>query len=142
MVKEDLFEMQLHKILLLVSLLTVLLLSSCGSSSAGDTPTPDTTITHIDGPPIVKPTHTPTSSPVTSYAFVLQGQLWISLNGRNPVQATHFDYGSAEPNPNIFFGQPLWFANDRFVAIRIMAIGSTSSLKIPLIYWHGIMIVA
>ena len=99
-----------------------LLLSSCGSSSANNTPTPDTTVTHSDGSPVVKPTHTTTPSTVTSYAFVRQGQLWISLSGRNPVQATHFDYSSAGTNPNIFFGQPLWFANDRFVAFTLKAL--------------------
>ncbi len=112
--------MRLHKILLLVSLMSALILSSCGSSGAGITPA--STIKPSDGSPVVKPTHTPTSSPVTSYAFVRQSQLWVSLNGRNPVQVTHFDYRSAGLNPNIFFGQPLWFANDRFVAFTLKAL--------------------
>ncbi len=65
---------------------------------------------------------TPSAGLGKAYAFVRAGQLWVAINGASPVQATHFDYSSAGSNPNIFFGQPLWFANDRFVAFTWKAL--------------------
>jgi hypothetical protein len=107
--------MRLHKTLLLISLMSALILSSCGGV------TPDNTVNHSDGAPVVKPTLTPTSSPVSSYAFVRQGQLWVSFNGRNPEQVTHLDYRSLGPNPNIFWRQPLWSPGDGFLAFIMRA---------------------
>ncbi len=112
--------MRLYKTLLLVSLMSALVLSSCGFP--GDGVTPDTSIAYSDGPLVVKPTRTPTSSPVSSYAFVRQGQLWVSLNGRNPLQVTHLDYGNLGINPNIFWRQPLWSPGDGFIAVILRAI--------------------
>lgn len=68
-------------------------------------------------------TPTPPASLGNAYAFVRAGQLWVAINGASPVQATHFDYSSAGPYANIFFGQPLWFASDRFVAFTLKALG-------------------
>jgi hypothetical protein len=65
---------------------------------------------------------TPSAGLGKAYAFVRAGQLWVAINGASPVQATHFAYSSAGSNPNIFFGQPLWFANDRFVAFTLKAL--------------------
>jgi hypothetical protein len=96
---------------LLVSLLSFLMLTSCSFSGNGSS--------------VVKPTQTPISSPVsTSYAFVRQGQLWISLNGRNATQATNFDYSKLGLNPNIFWRQPLWSPGDGFIAFIIRVIPS------------------
>ena len=52
--------MRLFKTLLLVSLMSTLVLSSCGFP--GDGVTSDTSIVHTDGPLVVKPTHTPLRS--------------------------------------------------------------------------------
>ena len=109
--------MRLYKTLLLVSLMSAFILSSCGFPGV----TPDTTLDHNDGFPEVKPTHTPTSSPISSYAFVRQEQLWVSFNGRNPIQVTHLNYSSLGSIPNIFWGQPLWSPGDGFIAFILRA---------------------
>lgn len=111
--------MRLHKTLVLVLLTSALVLSSCGFPGNGVTP--DTTVVHSDGSPVVKPTHTPTSSPISSYAFVRQDQLWVSFNGRNPIQVTHLNYSSLGSVPNIFWGQPLWSPGDGFIAFILNA---------------------
>lgn len=95
--------MRLHKTLLLILLMSALILSSCGS-------------------PGVKPTDTPTPSPVSSYAFVRQGQLWVSINARNPEQVTHFDYRGLVISPIIIWRQPLWSPGDGFIAFIVRAI--------------------
>ncbi len=119
-----------------------LLLAACATSTTG-TPPANPTPSHGAGsvvaqstpttqPTLLTPTAgtsshntpTPTASLGNAYAFVRAGQLWVAINGASPVQATHFDYSSAGPNPNIFFGQPLWFANDRFVAFTLKALGA------------------
>ena len=97
--------------LLFVSLLSFLMLASCSFPGNGTT--------------VVKPTQTSTTSPVsTSYAFVRQGQLWVSLNGGSATQASNFDYSSLGINPNIFWRQPIWSPGDGFVAFTIRAIPS------------------
>jgi hypothetical protein len=111
--------MRLSKTLLLVSLMSAFILSSCGFP--GDGVTPDTSLVLNDGSPVVKPTHTPTSSPISSYAFVRQDQLWVSFNGRNPIQVTHLNYSSLGSVPNIFWGQPLWSPGDGFIAFILRA---------------------
>lgn len=111
--------MRLHKTFLLVSLMSALVLSSCGFP--GNSVTPDTTSVHSDGSPEAKPTHTSTPPPVTSYAFVRQDQLWVSFNGRNPIQVTHINYSSLGSVPNIFWGQPLWSPGDGFIAFILKA---------------------
>ena len=124
----------------LVLIFLSLLLAACGTSTTS-TPPASPTPSHGDGTVETQSTPTPTqvpgltptasagvqNTPTTSanlgnaYAFVRAGQLWVAINGASPVQATHFAYSSAGPNPNIFFGQPLWFANDRFVAFTLKA---------------------
>ncbi len=111
--------MRLHKTLLLVSLMSALTLTSC--SFPGSSVPPETTIVHSDGSPVVKPTPSATSSPISSYAFVRQDQLWISFNGSNPLQVTHIDYSSLGSVRNIFWGQPLWSPGDGFIAFILKA---------------------
>lgn len=99
--------------------MSALVLSSCGFS--GNSATPDTIPVRSDGSPVIRPTHTSTSSPVSSYAFVRQGQLWVSFDRRNPTQATHIDYSSLGVNPNIFWRQPLWSPGGGFIAFLMRA---------------------
>ena len=115
-----------HKLVRLPAMLFVLvLLTSCGSTGVGTIPsgTPD----HGNGTPAVIPTPSPIPQPVLTatstpsgnfYAFVRNDQLWVALNGANPVQATHFDYTNL---PNVFWHQPLWSPGDRFIAIIMNA---------------------
>ena len=102
--------MRMKMTFLLVLLIPVLMLTSCSLSENGS---------------VVKPTQTSTTSPISAtYAFVRQGQLWVSLNGRNPAQATNFDYGSLGTNPNVFWRQPIWSPGDSYIAFIIRAIPS------------------
>jgi len=117
---------RLNKLVVLSSLLfALLLLVSCGSSGVGTIPsgTPD----HGNGTPAVIPT--PGTSPQAAstisstatgnfYAFVRNNQLWVALNGANPVQATHFDFTNL---PNVFWHQPLWSPDDRFITFIMNA---------------------
>ncbi len=118
--------MQFHKIILLLSLLSALiLLVSCGSYGVGTIPrgTPD----HGNGTPAVLPTPGTDPQPVitapptilsTSYAFISKNQLWIALAGAKPEQVTEFDYGKAT---DIFWHQPAWSAGDHYIAFILNA---------------------
>lgn len=114
--------------LVLLSLLAWMLifLASCGFSGVGTIPsgTPD----RGNGTPAVIPTPSPSpqtvlTAPSTAmgnfYAFVRDNQLWVALNGANPVQATHFDYTNL---PNVFWHQPLWSPGDHFIAFIMNAL--------------------
>lgn len=59
------------------------------------------------------------------YAFVRQGQLCLSPNGRNPTQVTHLNYSSLGPKPDIFWRQPLWSPGDEFIAFIVRAMPSS-----------------
>ncbi len=60
------------------------------------------------------------SSSKGNYAFVRNEQLWVSLKDANPVQVTHFTHSSSTA---IFWSQPLWFANGRYVAFEVKVAG-------------------
>ncbi len=118
---------RLHKLLGLSLLVWLLIsLASCGTSGIGTIPsgTPD----RGNGTPAVLPTPSPspqtvvTAPPIATgnfYAFVRDNQLWVALNGTNPVQATHLDYTNL---PNVFWHQPLWSPGDHFIAFIMNAL--------------------
>lgn len=98
--------MRMKMTLLFVLCITILVLTSCSFPGTN--------------PPVTKPTQTPSTS--ASYTFVRQGQLWVSLNGKPPAQATNFDYSNLGVNPNIFWRQPIWSPGDSFIAFILKAI--------------------
>ena len=98
-------------------LLLYMIVSACGSSftnvSAGLLTTSLASVTD---------TNIHSSSSKGNYAFVRNEQLWLSLKGANPVQVTHFTYPTNNGFTNVFWNQPLWFANGRYVAFEVKAI--------------------
>ena len=118
---------RLHKLVALSLLAWVLVfLAACGSSGVGRIPsgTPD----RGNGTPAVIPTPSPNPQTLPTapssamgnfYAFVRNNQLWVALNGANPVQATHYDYTNL---PNVFWHQPLWSPGDHFIAFIMNAL--------------------
>ncbi|HLX56552.1 MAG TPA: hypothetical protein VKR83_05980 [Ktedonobacteraceae bacterium] len=116
----------------------LLLLAACDSPTSG-TPPAGTAPAQRDGSAVAQSTSTPaqvqsststadtgshgtpgpSTAPGMTYAFVRAGQVWVVINGASAVQATHFDYSSAGSSRNVFFGQPLWFASDRFLAFTL-----------------------
>src|SRR5258708_34679684 len=112
-------------ILMLISVLS--LVSACGiwTSSVGYIPrgTPD----HGNGTPAVvstislypHPVHTVSVSTMgANYAFVRKNQLWVALNGANPLQVTNFNYTNI---PNVFWHQPVWSPGDHLLAFIMNA---------------------
>jgi hypothetical protein len=100
----------------------LLVLASCGPNRIGTIPsgTPD----HGNGTPAVILTPTqpvlkaPPTATGTNYTFVRQNQLWLALNGVNPVQVTHFVYSNT---PDVFWHEPLWSPGDHYIAFILAA---------------------
>lgn len=100
------------------------LVSACGISTVGTIPrgTPDTG----SGTPAILPTPQATqpvvnAAPATAgkfYTFVRKKQLWVALNGTQPVQMTNFDYTKT---PDVFWHQPVWSPGDRYISLIMNA---------------------
>ncbi len=63
-----------------------------------------------------------TSSVKGSYTFVRNEQLWIALKGANAFQVTHFTYPTDHGFNNVFWNQPLWLANGRYIAFEVKSL--------------------
>lgn len=88
--------------------------STGGSGDSGNTPTT------VSPTPSPSPSPTPSPTPATStdYAFVRNHQVWVSMRGAQPVQATHFDK-ILDPPGNVFYSRLLWFDNDHYLAFML-----------------------
>ncbi|GCE50383.1 hypothetical protein EI42_03662 [Thermosporothrix hazakensis] len=54
------------------------------------------------------------------YAYVYNNQLYLSKHGNVPQQVTHFSYENKHPLM-IYFDQPVWLSDDRYVAFKLKA---------------------
>ena len=110
---------------LLVLLAAGLVLTSCSTPGAGTIPngTPDQgngTPAVIASPGATEEHIQPASLAAlgTTYAFVRNHQLWFALHGRQPVQATSFQYANL---PDVSWHTPLWSPGDRYIAFIMNA---------------------
>lgn len=108
---------------LLLGLTLSMLLAACGSLGQAGTSTSVTL--HSDGPMApLPPTPQPTVATGTmsrDYAFVKNGQIWLSLHGGAPQQATKL---SIDPQLNSpFYNNFLWLDHDQYLAFTLAVRG-------------------
>jgi len=99
-------------------LLLCMIVSACGTSFASVGTQGLLTTSSVP----VKNTMLQVSPTKGSYTFVRNEQLWVALNGANPVQVTHFTYPTNHGFTNAFWNQSFWFANGRYVAFELKAV--------------------
>jgi hypothetical protein len=127
----------------LLSMLLILgcfFLVACGSTgntaqaSDAATASPEKTPTVQVAPNSTTPTPNVTAVQAVGtgkdYAFVRDNQVWVALNGQDPVQATNF----TGQTPPFTWSQLHWFAHDRYLAFTVekSARGGNQCLSLPL----------
>jgi hypothetical protein len=119
-----------YPIILIFSVLLCLLVTACGQTyTVGGTTTPTPTPTPSATASVSTPTPTTQASSTNTtftglgkdYAFVRNYQVWLGLNGADPVQATHFTSADGYFSSDTNWSRLYWFDNDRYVAFLLDA---------------------
>ncbi|GHO75851.1 hypothetical protein KSD_36220 [Ktedonobacter sp. SOSP1-85] len=111
----------------LIALTLCLLCAACGTPSSTGTTPPDTSaVTPTPQSTVATATPQPTVATgalYNDYAFVKNHQIWLSLHGGTPKQATKFDQ-IQDPPGNSFYNNFLWFDHDMFLVFTLKVLNS------------------